>query len=280
MPAQLDAVRQYASGKKYLHARQWYAHDYSQYKVHYIVPGRTPRTMYCQVTRQVLNQIPAEIEKHMAGRKYKTAKEAYEANIERQRQVSVRREEKARIANERGWNSDKPKKDTRKVENDDEDEAPQLVEHIEQQKPRKKAWHEDLSDLYPDARNGEGEDEEDDEDDNDDAIMAYMEEIAESDPESGEENGNEVDEISAESEESDEVKPMKKKKDKSKESKRKKKESDDEDDKKEKKKEKKSKKLLSKQVEEDLKGRSKSMKEQRKESKEKREKKSKRKSEK
>lgn len=268
MLPQAELLYKYVSGKKYKHATEWYAHDYSQYKDHYIVPGRTPRTMYCQVTRLTLNQIPEEIEKHISGRKYKNAKIVYEQNIERKKASNAKRDAKARMASERGWSEDKPKRGVEEADGDDNDERIPQMRSFETPKAAKRAWHEDMSDLNPDLAKRGNIDNSDEEGEGEEDMMAYMEEIAESDEEA-QENGKSIDVDSGSDSESDEVVPVRKSKSKSKESKKKSKketieESSEEEEVRAPKK--KSRKHVSELIEEDLAPKFKSPKEKSKES--------------
>ncbi|TDH67303.1 hypothetical protein CCR75_001677 [Bremia lactucae] len=70
----VDVIEQHLKSKKFVKARDWYNHDYSQYEP-YIVPHRKlPKQLYCNVTGTVLNRIPFELEKHVQGKRYKRLK--------------------------------------------------------------------------------------------------------------------------------------------------------------------------------------------------------------
>lgn len=158
MPADLAILEKHKAGKKFLHASQWYSHDFSKYKAHYIVPGRENKTMYCQVTKQSLNRIPAEIERHIAGKRYKAALVEYLDALARTKAANARRDEKARLAASNGWKSHRAhESDAEEVE-----ETPEAVEETDmgllskietREKQHVKPSHiDDLSDLYPQPR--------------------------------------------------------------------------------------------------------------------------------
>lgn len=180
MPAELDVLKQYVQGKKYKHQAEWYSYDFSKYKAHYIFPGRQPRTMYCQVTKTTLNQIPAEIEHHIRGRKYLAAKTAYEAQLERTKAANARRDEKQRTAKAKGqtWSGGAQKSDEGHASDDDAEELP-VISAVQQES--KKAWHDDLSDLYPSSRHNRQSDDEEEELSED--MMEFLSDLAESDEE-------------------------------------------------------------------------------------------------
>jgi len=179
MPAQLTVLEKYVNGKKYKHEAEWYSYDFSKYKAFYIFPGRQPRTMYCQVTKMTLNQIPSEIENHIHGRRYIAAKVAYEAQLERTKAANARRDEKQRQFKAKGVKPDRHTdiSDEDLVEADDNDALPVILDK-KQQGEKKKAWHEDLSDLYPTHRS---DDQEEAEDDIEDGGMEFLSDLAESD---------------------------------------------------------------------------------------------------
>ena len=78
MPPTADAVRLHLAGKKYKKACEWYNRDYSQY-LPWIIEHRSDKTkLFCTVTRMTLNKIPAEIEKHVAGKRFLRMQKALE----------------------------------------------------------------------------------------------------------------------------------------------------------------------------------------------------------
>lgn len=70
MPARADIVFGHVQGNKYKKALDWYSHDFSQYKPYIIENERNNKQLFCQVTKTVLNKIPAEVLKHMNGKKF------------------------------------------------------------------------------------------------------------------------------------------------------------------------------------------------------------------
>jgi hypothetical protein len=75
MMPRVDAINEYLDSKKFRKARDWYCHDYSKYEPYIVAHRRKPKSLFCNVTGTVLNRIPAEVEKHVSGKKYKRMKE-------------------------------------------------------------------------------------------------------------------------------------------------------------------------------------------------------------
>lgn len=70
LPPDVNAVLAHLNGKKYKKALEWYRVDYSKYEP-YIVSHKSDSTkLYCNVTKQDLNKIPIQIEKHFNGKKF------------------------------------------------------------------------------------------------------------------------------------------------------------------------------------------------------------------
>jgi len=182
MPPDVAVLERYAQGKKYKHQAEWYSYDFSKYKAHYIFPGRQPKTMYCQVTKMTLNQIPSEIEHHIQGRKYQAAKKAYEAKLDRTKAANARRDAKQALLKSKGIIA--PNKGGKEMQSyDDMEDMPAMP--AQKQNEKKKAWHDDLSDLYPALRKTSSNDEEDSDDDDDDGepspeVMEFLSDLAES----------------------------------------------------------------------------------------------------
>lgn len=73
MPARADVVHKYITGDKFKKALEWYSHDFSQY-LPYIIEYNKEKgknKLFCTLTKQVLNRIPAEIAKHTNGKRFK-----------------------------------------------------------------------------------------------------------------------------------------------------------------------------------------------------------------
>ena len=73
LPPRVDAILAHLSGKTFKKAQAWYdpMKDISKYAP-WIVPHKSdPKKLYCRLTSQTLNRIPAEVEAHMAGRRFR-----------------------------------------------------------------------------------------------------------------------------------------------------------------------------------------------------------------
>lgn len=75
MVPRADAIEAYLGSKKFAKARDWYCFDYSKYEPFIVAHRRKPKSLYCNVTGTVLNRIPAEVERHVNGKKFKRLKE-------------------------------------------------------------------------------------------------------------------------------------------------------------------------------------------------------------
>ncbi|GLE03839.1 hypothetical protein PINS_up012750 [Pythium insidiosum] len=70
-----DVIEAYLKSKKFVKAKEWYCYDYSQYEPYIVAHRRKPKCLYCNVTNTVLNRIPAEVEKHVNGKRFKRLKD-------------------------------------------------------------------------------------------------------------------------------------------------------------------------------------------------------------
>ncbi|GMF38270.1 unnamed protein product [Phytophthora fragariaefolia] len=70
-----DVIEAHLRSKKFIKARDWYCHDYSQYEPYIVPHRRLPKSLYCNVTGTILNRIPSEVEKHVQGKRYKRMKQ-------------------------------------------------------------------------------------------------------------------------------------------------------------------------------------------------------------
>ncbi|KAK1936931.1 Surfeit locus protein 2 [Phytophthora citrophthora] len=75
MLPRVDLIEQHLKSKKFVKARDWYCHDYSQYEPYIVPHRRLAKSLYCNVTGTILNRIPSEVEKHVNGKRYKRMKE-------------------------------------------------------------------------------------------------------------------------------------------------------------------------------------------------------------
>ncbi len=70
MPPLAKSIVEHLQGQKYKKALEWYSHDFSQY-LPYIVPHKEEsHKLFCTLTKQVLNKIPKEVEKHVSGKRF------------------------------------------------------------------------------------------------------------------------------------------------------------------------------------------------------------------
>ena len=72
----IDVLEQYIKAKSYLKAKVGKAKhtldlkfDYSKYEPHIIAHKKNKGALFCQLTGACLNKIPAEVEKHISGKR-------------------------------------------------------------------------------------------------------------------------------------------------------------------------------------------------------------------
>ncbi|GAB9473034.1 hypothetical protein Gpo141_00010197 [Globisporangium polare] len=70
-----DAIATHLKSKKFVKAKEWYCYDYSKYEPYIVAHRRKSKSLFCNVTNTVLNRIPAEVEKHVSGKKFQRLKE-------------------------------------------------------------------------------------------------------------------------------------------------------------------------------------------------------------
>lgn len=70
MPARLEVVQQHLRSKRFLRARDWYSADFTKYEPRIVPHRRDKKKLFCTVTRQTLNRIPTEVERHVNGKRY------------------------------------------------------------------------------------------------------------------------------------------------------------------------------------------------------------------
>ncbi|KAJ0408843.1 hypothetical protein P43SY_000739 [Pythium insidiosum] len=157
-----DVIEAYLKSKKFVKAKEWYCYDYSQYEPYIVAHRRKPKCLYCNVTNTVLNRIPAEVEKHVNGKRFKRLKDqvkfetratedddaadTFDANafeFEHQQLIYSDDEEEADGKGGRG-------------EDDEEDEDDDAEEEDEDEEDEE-------DDIMADFRPKEGDDEEEDE---------------------------------------------------------------------------------------------------------------------
>ncbi|RLN85182.1 hypothetical protein BBJ28_00009611 [Nothophytophthora sp. Chile5] len=82
MPRAAD-IEAHLASKKFVKARDWYCHDYSQYEPYIVPHRRLTKSLFCNVTGTILNRIPAEVEKHVRGKKYQRMKAHVKVSVKR-----------------------------------------------------------------------------------------------------------------------------------------------------------------------------------------------------
>lgn len=257
MPANLELLEKYVSTKKYRSLRDRSTHDFSRYEANFIVPGRAPQTFYCTITKMVLKADSQEIQRHMNGKKYKSALAAHQGRLANEAAAKEIKREKIRIAKENGWDLSARDEDFdwEDSANRDSDDDSNRFSGNGKRRSNAQADIEDLSDLYPsmhDAKRSKRQEDSDDEqhhspdpsgdedDDHDERMLELFDNM--SDSEEGDKQG-EDDGVEAESEsDSDKKTSHKHKKDKKKDKKSKTEEQDEEEESKEEKRSKKHKK--------------------------------------
>jgi len=96
MPATVDAVQSYISGRRYKRA-VWQAFDYSKYEPWLVANGKDERLLWCTLSKRAVNKIPEDVEKHVNGRRFKRLKAAAEAEKARREEAKASKEA-ARLA--------------------------------------------------------------------------------------------------------------------------------------------------------------------------------------
>ena len=73
MPARADIVHKFINGEKFKKALEWYSYDFSHYFPYIIENDKEngKKKLFCTLTKQVLNRIPAEVAKHTNGKRFK-----------------------------------------------------------------------------------------------------------------------------------------------------------------------------------------------------------------
>ncbi len=74
IPPNVGAVLSHINGKKYKKALEWYNKDFSKYLPYIVAHKSDPTKLYCNVTKQELNKIPDQVEKHIAGKRFQRYK--------------------------------------------------------------------------------------------------------------------------------------------------------------------------------------------------------------
>ncbi len=70
MSPQFAAIHSHVNGKKFKKAIEWYNHDYSQYMPFIVAHKSDNKKLFCTLTKQTLNKIPEEVQKHWEGKRF------------------------------------------------------------------------------------------------------------------------------------------------------------------------------------------------------------------
>lgn len=96
MPARMEVVQQHLRSKRFQRARDWYSADFTKYEPRIVPHRRDKKKLFCTVTRQMLNRIPAEVERHVAGKRYTRQLAEIEQKEAEKREREVAKAEKRR----------------------------------------------------------------------------------------------------------------------------------------------------------------------------------------
>jgi len=158
MPAKAEEVEKYLASKRLFKAKnKWYGDDWpEQYLPDIIQHKKNPKQLYCLITKQTLNKIPDEVNKHVNGKRFVAAKNRVEEEKAAKAERIARRKERRA----HGLPADS---DDEESEGEDEDDE-EMVESGEEEG----AAEEGEDDQDEDGEEEEGEEDEDDNDDDDD----------------------------------------------------------------------------------------------------------------
>lgn len=159
-----DVIETHLKSKKFVKARDWYCHDYSQYEPYIVPHRRLAKSLYCNVTGTILNRIPAEVEKHVQGKRYKRMKQHVKVKVQRSEDdqdgngMPVNGEFDAdafEFANSQVIYSSEEEEEEGDADDDEDEEAakPKKGKKKQQQQEEK----DDMADLYPDDESDEEE---------------------------------------------------------------------------------------------------------------------------
>ncbi|KAG7395476.1 Surfeit locus protein 2 [Phytophthora boehmeriae] len=158
MLPRVDVIESHLKSKKFVKARDWYCHDYSQYEPYIVPHRRLPKSLYCNVTGTILNRIPSEVEKHVSGKRYKRMKQHVKIKVKRSED-----DEDDEAQGKGEFDADAFEFENSQVvysdaesEDDDGGEAELQDEHMNKSKKKKQEEEEDdMADLYPDDESDE-----------------------------------------------------------------------------------------------------------------------------
>uniref|UniRef100_M4B7S7 Surfeit locus protein 2 n=1 Tax=Hyaloperonospora arabidopsidis (strain Emoy2) TaxID=559515 RepID=M4B7S7_HYAAE len=154
-----DVIATHLASKKFRKARDWYCHDYSQYEPYIVPHRRLPKSLFCNVTSTILNRIPAEVVKHVQGKRYKRMKEHVKVQVIK---TGNNGDDDQTLSN-RDFDADLFEFENSQVVYSDEDEeqGDGEDEGDELETVKKASLQEeddDMADLYPDDESNEGSD--------------------------------------------------------------------------------------------------------------------------
>ncbi len=77
--ADLEAVQTYVTqNKKYKKMKDWYSYDFSVFFPAIVPNRRNDKKLFCTVTKQTLNRIPEEVERHVKGKKFQRLSKSFQ----------------------------------------------------------------------------------------------------------------------------------------------------------------------------------------------------------
>lgn len=71
LPLNPTAILAHVQGKKFRKSLDWYNFDYSAFLPHIVPHKHDDKKLFCIVTKQELNKIPSEVQKHINGQRFK-----------------------------------------------------------------------------------------------------------------------------------------------------------------------------------------------------------------
>lgn len=120
MPPTAGIVSQYINSKSFKKTLEWYSFDYSKYLPHIVEDNQNSRKLYCKLTKQSLNKIPQQVDKHVNGKRFLRLKSEFESKLR-----------------------SKPKKSANVEENDDDVEFWMPSEDSDEEESDEKEDHDD-----------------------------------------------------------------------------------------------------------------------------------------
>ncbi|KAG3112230.1 hypothetical protein PI124_g10771 [Phytophthora idaei] len=153
MLPRVDVIEQHLKSKKFVKARDWYCHDYSQYEPYIVPHRRLTKSLFCNVTGTILNRIPSEVEKHVQGKRYKRMKQHVKIKVTKSEDDG-----EGEMQGKGDFDADAFEfENSQVIYSDDEEGGNEAVEELEDAKPKKVEEVDDMADLYPDDESDEEE---------------------------------------------------------------------------------------------------------------------------